>query len=920
MYKFSMVRDRIELNEKLKKHIVELLSKDAPSAYAGRKVLLAAREITVSGNYTFELPDCDLVIVADHFNNQSGTLKLTVTQVPALGQPGYPGRNCTLVCRQWTRSTGILLQGGIGGKGLTGDPGIPGKDGINTLTGKDGKDGGKGGTGKTGGTGGKGGKLTIMHVGNFRPFFNQLAMVPGGPGGAGGNGGPGGTGGEGVLWCKKPGPGNNNNDQDCIQGINGKQGPKGDVGKVGAKGADGTVAMIKLEDMNAFYNALGALGLSKKTWADYRFKAGEYYFRSFNADNPHHLQLALSELEAVSQLDPQNTLAATYSKQILNNQNILGLSRDVDIIPDFDRYETVYNNYYPVVDSIYKSAASMLLVKVEQDQIEKMLEREIANFNGLIDALTDDLKAAILGKEMADKEFAKAKKRVEEIAQKIQDKKEELENAEVDLFGAIIGTVALVASLVAAIPTMGTSLAGAATSLGFLVDTLDQAGSMVEIISQATNSDGKQTALDDLKKNAKGLKGYVEEVAKGVEMIISFPKMLEDAWAVKVDNEGYKQLIVQSVELAHQQLIAGLHQQQAQYALQAAEKRLKNANEGKLLAENHKATLTNDNKTLKKAALFLMKLGQHYTNTLSKYAFLAARSLEIYTLTDKSKDICFDYGYVHPDDEANYELGILPLANLVAAYITSWSRFGNLLAYREQYDNYFNAGNWVHDYHRLSITDSSILNDFKQQQQLNLTVSLNDLPPTRFETKADTVFIAFIGAKAQSGVITAVVEHSGIYAERTRDGKEISVTLNPRLGTATARTSPLQDEGVVFDPEPMDFRGRGVATNWFIHIEPSEMTQQKIDLSQVTEIQVWFGYQSFLVNTFANTPGEVFAITPQDNTLLMEQRSGKLYLVKKGVKLEIGNRTVLGKMGLGSTKEKVVTEEALDMLPYGGAL
>lgn len=62
MYRYTMYRDRIELNQQLNALISNELNKDDAATHPGRKVLLAAREITIPQGVIFELSNCDLVL------------------------------------------------------------------------------------------------------------------------------------------------------------------------------------------------------------------------------------------------------------------------------------------------------------------------------------------------------------------------------------------------------------------------------------------------------------------------------------------------------------------------------------------------------------------------------------------------------------------------------------------------------------------------------------------------------------------------------------------------------------------------------------------------------------------------------------------------------------------------------------------
>lgn len=563
-----------------------------------------------------------------------------------------------------------------------------------------------------------------------------------------------------------------------------------------------------------------------------------------------------------------------------------------------------------------------------------------------------------------------AKSRVDDITSQIQAKKVELENAHVDIAQAIIGTVGLVASLIAAIPTAGTSLVGAVTSIATIVDSVQKSG-VLDLISELAKPSEQQNAIKELKKQAVGIQGYVKGAVSSIDTIISFPKMLEELWTAKIDNEGYRKLIADSITLVHQQLLAKLRKTQAGFTSQAAQKRFDQGVVNKASAKTQLDGLQQEVPVLEKASLSLIRMAQHYMNILTQYAFFSARALEIYTLSDKSQDIRYDYGYIHPDFEANYKLGLIPMASLLEQYNFSWGRLADMLKYKKQYDQYFSTGNWIHDYHRMAFKDRILLSEFRSKPKLDFTIRIEDLPSSRFEAKVESVYVAFVGGKSKPQNITAIIEHSGRYEEKKRDGSKVETSLKSRAGVVSAKLTPLQSDGGIGISHEMDFWGRGLAADYHLYIEADEIKNSGVDLSGVIEIQVWIGYQAFLMQTpAAGSPmiddgillqdeedGRMYvtygsakmpishtssltslglrksaidkqkskelvsllSTIPADNTLLREERSDKMYVIKKGLKLEIPATAELHRLGLDISDLKQVPEAALNMLPYGGS-
>jgi hypothetical protein len=97
--------------------------------------------------------------------------------------------------------------------------------------------------------------------------------------------------------------------------------------------------------------------------------------------------------------------------------------------------------------------------------------------------------------------------------------------------------------------------------------------------------------------------------------------------------------------------------------------------------------------------------------------------------------------------------------------------------------------------------------------------------------------------------VTLIVEHSGTYDVTLRDGSTRHLVLHPRPTVTTASKSALQLTGAAVGTSPLDlpFWGRGVCTTWHLSIEDAEILTNQVDLSQLSELQVGIGYQSFLV-------------------------------------------------------------------------
>ena len=538
-YSFVFFRDRIVLNNDLKQRI------KLDSTPLGSQILLAAREFVVDGPFT--LDGRDLVILADRFDGAQGTMALQGLI------PGTAGPKVTIACRAIAGLT-ITSTGAEGDQGAEGGPGAEGKPGRPaSLPFKPGGPGGPGGRGKTGGRGrigGPGGDITdrlYRRPGPGRPRRRQH---------------PGPRRPRRPRWPRRPRrSGRRGRSRRTRRSATAPTAPKASPAPKGRTACPAPCRNPKWTK-TGYFQVLQSLA---DQWAAYRLRVAEYYYRAFNPSGPPtstYLDLAFAELRAVLQLDPQNVQAAAYVNQILNNQNVLGLARELDIIPDFPYYEQVLADYGPLVLSLFQSANSFLLGNLTLDQLRQTLTREIAHLEGLKLALEAEQAAAIRGKQVAETEQQFARTRVLDIQDRIQARREELENRRIDWGGVLTFGVFAVGAGIVALATGG---AGAGMLLAYLPDFLALAGADFGPIP------GKDQA--DILGKARGLKDYT--AAKNnlpntvMPLVVSFAKMLSDLSEAQGDAEMI-QLLREATELTHAQLLAQLRNDQAGFALDAA--------------------------------------------------------------------------------------------------------------------------------------------------------------------------------------------------------------------------------------------------------------------------------------------------------------------------------------------------------------
>jgi hypothetical protein len=166
---------------------------------------------------------------------------------------------------------------------------------------------------------------------------------------------------------------------------------------------------------------------------------------------------------------------------------------------------------------------------------------------------------------------------------------------------------------------------------------------------------------------------------------------------------------------------------------------------------------------------------------------------------------------------------------------------------RDDYMDYFQG--LQKDIRTLSFKDPAILQTFRDTHGLPFELNFTDLPDDRFEAKVQGVAVALVGASSASGIISCVVSHGGRYEQRTRLRQNVVHLLEAQTHTTEAGTNPLQIAGVNFgsdpltSPQSLSFWGRGVVGRWDVSIPDSTFKLDKPDLSNLSEIQVWVGYQ-----------------------------------------------------------------------------
>jgi hypothetical protein len=597
------------------------------------------------------------------------------------------------------------------------------------------------------------------------------------------------------------------------------------------------------------------LGLGKTAaWADYRLEAGVYFYRLAKpneAAGQNMLRQAMAEFDAILRLRPGDPHATRYQQQILRHQNVLGLSVNMDIIPDFDVHFADYKTSVDLVANFYKEGIAILLAADNNAAAKSQLDTKLLELRDRVTIDIHDRDAAKRGSDGAQKAFDHAVVRVNELSAQIVVAAAKKPDTSISI-GTIVSTAAAVgaavASVIAAVPTAGSSLFALVPALAGLGVQLNDIG---QHLFEATKAE-----TDALKKQYEKVGKSIEDVNKGVKSVINLVETINKlTTATTADNAEVVALMRQGVEAAYELLLARLHSEQADLTVTA--RTLQVASDTALLAlvEAQLAKLKADGKVFKEAGRSAILATQRRADALLTIAFEAQRSVEIYTLKDESGRIAFDSGYVSPDVDHDFADEDISIAELISAYTTSWLKFLNPLELRDDYRDYFKSDGQFDLAPGLVVVlipDTTKLDAFRAKNRLSVSIDFPDLPAGQFEVKVEAVHVALVGASSTKSVLNCRVRHGGRYLMRARNGFDADQLLEPHITQTAAQFTPLHptgttvSNGMAGQMNLLSFWGRGVVGEWEISIEPADVIKDKVDLGGLTEIQLWIATQSFI--------------------------------------------------------------------------
>ncbi|MFD5815693.1 hypothetical protein [Streptomyces sp. NPDC127038] len=829
---------------------------------------------------------CDLpvttnqvIIIADVYDGTNGMIDARATS------RGGPGGSVTVMCRRSINAR-VDASGGYGTPGAAGADGSPGTASYHSdeywetvtdpVTGETrdvyhpavdipGADPTNGGSGGPGGPGGVGGSITFTCIQDEAATPPDLSAA----GGAGGPGGPGGA---------------------AAQGPYSEGSVEGDPGVDGPWGADGQVNFTTLDE--ADYVA-GLRPLLNSTgwpfanyWAPYRIAVGEHFYRLYNSGVPdaaeclHHLgesgvpdhakygALAAVEFQRALELQPDNADAIRLQRQLVGfaptpgavwvggGANVLGLPPDMDVVPNFDKYTEAFTRFLPLVLPFLEIGISELNTAKGIDSLAEVAGQLSLEAAAAREDADRTLGIAKTEQTQADSDVDYAQTQLAQattaISRAIVEAQQQPHPPEIS-FGGFVKTIAEVGgailSVAAAVPTAGASLAALAPDLMLLADTVfDSTAPIAQALLCGDDAD-----LTTIKNAYKAVDQDASAVIGSARTIVNFGTVAQRlAEVTTAQNSPHVALIRRGTELTHELLLARNRAVLARQRVDAATARLALAQNAATQADalQHKQVL--DAEALKQTGLSAIYTAQSKADALLGLAFRAKRSVEIYTLRNQDAHFPIDAGRICTDLGTDYyekENGIDEV-RLAKELTSSWEKILTLGELQADYTQYFD-GSLDRDWIRRSFSPADPqVAELQSLHRATFTIdAVADIPADRFDAKINCVRLALVGASHPEGAISCEVHHGGKYQQRRLDKSVTTQWLLPKVSTRDAKTTPLQlpdeafgDEPPLDAPKSLAFWGRGVGGSWQLTI-PQEQFDTGLNLSGLTRIQVWIGYQ-----------------------------------------------------------------------------
>lgn len=893
IYTSPLIRDLLIIDEEVEK-ICRTYAGDGP-------VFLLAREVRLAKD--LRVTERPIAIVADVFD--AGIFSIDASGAPAAasgrnGQNGIP-----LPMSQMYSADGRPIAGGT-----SGDGGTAGHNGGNgqsvtiyarrtigvkiSVAGGNASSGGNGGNGTAGADGAHMAEHTEQRdLTPGDPFdfeFEDVVIpeviidgTPGGNGGWGGNGGSGGSGGaisftsitddsEPVFTTAGGAPGGGG--AGGAAGIDGAMSPSaaspGENGAPGEWGAEGTVARATVSEEDFIAGLRPLLDSTGPSWANYwapfRIAMGDYHYHRFNPsdENPGDAgELAALELRRGLELQPDNGYALRLQDQLVGiphdapngdrfwvggGANALGLSPQLDILPDFQTYIDAFQGFAPLSTAFLFHGIDRILDAVTKEELALTVAQQQQAVDLARDRFEKDVQIGASEKDIAVREAELIQQQLDQATADLNEAMAEMTETPFDL-GDFFGTVAQVATavvgVIAAIPTAGASLVAVVPSMVSLADTvLAQADPALKSVLA-----GKPADLDKVKEAYKKVGKDIDAVIGAGRTIVNFVNLVQSLTTPKdADNAKVVALVRRGAELAHQLLIAQNRVTLADQRIDASQAQATRAAELVQQAGDLAKNISADADSVRQVGLLAISIAQANAEALSSLAFRAARAVEIFTLEPQAANVALDAGTLSPEIWWRYNEDEITDTELAGMLTASWGRMLQPINIQQDYLAYFERRHDQDVLTRIYRPGDREFESLRATGRFSFEVDAGEIPAGRSDAKIRSVRMALVGAEHPSGGISCEIRHGGAYSQRRANGEIHVQLLEPQIGTRRAQFTRLTAEADTIADVPLTaplslrFWGRGIGGDWSVSVVGAR-ENAGIDLSGLTEIQVEIRYQ-----------------------------------------------------------------------------
>jgi hypothetical protein len=806
---------------------------------AGDMLVIAAYSMTAPDNYVFDLRDpadpsylLNIALFADTLNAPGLVLDVTGSAAPTPAQMGRPGRTARIVARNLPGQLTVHCDGGAGGAGIAGQPGAdetftiefdpqghPHREYDPPTPGQ---------PGGNGGAGGNGGTARVLRSTGPSP----VVTAAGGKGGALGKGGRGGKG------AKTP------------QGQQRPNAPDGHDGQPGPDGLAGTAATDLAVSVDDFWAKVrGELGVDLVASAKHWLQAAKYHYRQVKGlPTIEEADTILGLFALAAGADPTLSEVTPLKAQFLNGDDLLGLPRNLDVIPDFERYLRRIDTYGRWVDGLLHDVNDLLAATSSTELTDLQLQVQLNTLDFTEKVLEDALEDAKASLAAAIAEEKGAVARWTTTLDIVNKRKADLDK-DVDWGGVVVvGLFALVGFVVSIYSSQTAGkLIGSIPDLMALGDLkLSGSDKETKVLKDAIAAGGKVPAAGAKDaaehKDASGKIDAGAWAAEGVPVLLSFAKFAKDMDAATGDPE-LKQLVKDLAARLQEKLAASARRASASRQVDLAALRVEGARRERDAYATLHAQTQADAQLLRSTAIALLAVVRRHGDTFLDYQVKAARAVEIYTLTDQSAALRLDRWHVHPDTELDYVQNLIDTVTYRSRLALSSSELG-VAQLVTAFDNY-DLSSFQQDVHYVKLGDQAHLDELRNSLSTWFSLEPDELAGDRWEAKVVAATVTLKGVTAATPTFALVLIHGPRCTERLKDGTDVTAYLRPRetlLQIAPAGGQATGAGAITANERPTEFWRRSVATEWVLVLEPAVVQERSVDLSGLSEINLSFTY------------------------------------------------------------------------------